>query len=154
EIQAIEIYNGRVQLADPLDFGAAHAPTDFESLDAAFTFQYVPVRWRLDFTRVSFVGQAPDLTMNRLSGAMGNGPAGWFLHRLAVETPRSAFILNGRVVRGDRPTELDLAVNAKKFTFQEWSGVLRGLRNIAVESSFDAVLKGPLAMLGTDLRLA
>src|SRR5262249_29394415 len=45
EIQAIEIYDGRVKLANPLDFGAAHAPTDFQSLDAAFAFQYFPVRW-------------------------------------------------------------------------------------------------------------
>ena len=49
---------------------------------------------------------------------------------------------------------LDLRVNAGRFAFQEWSGVLRGLKNIAVEASFDTSLKGPVNALETDLRLA
>ena len=152
-IQSIEIDDGRVTLHDPLDFGATHAPTDYERLDARFAFAYYPVRWRLDFTSVSFLGHAPELTMTRLSGALGNGPGGWFFDRLSVDTPRSSFTVAGRVIRGDRPTELDLAANARRFSFQEWGGVLRGLRSIAVEASFDTTLKGPLSRLGTDLRL-
>jgi autotransporter translocation and assembly factor TamB len=153
EVQAIEIEDGRVELGDPLDFGAAHVPTDFQSLNAVLAFTYYPVRWRLDFTRVSWIGRAPDLSMSRLSGALGNGPAGWFFDALSVETPRSAFVLGGRVVRSDKPTELALTVRAARFAFQEWSGVLRGLKNIAVESSFDTTLNGPLSQLATDLRL-
>jgi hypothetical protein len=153
EIQAIEITDGRVLLNDPLDFGAAHAPTDFESLNASFAFAYFPVRWRLDFASISWIGRKPDLSMTRLTGALGNGPSGWFFDKLSIETPRSAFTLNGRVIRTESPTELDLAVAAKRFAFQEWSGVLRGLRNIAVDASFDTVLKGPLNRLGTDIRL-
>jgi len=152
-IQSIEIDGGRVLLHDPLDFGAAHAPTEFDKLDARFSFAYFPVRWRLDFTSVSWIGRAPELSMNRLSGALGNGPGGWFFDKLSIETPRSAFTLDGRVVRGDRPTELDLTVHAARFAFQEWSGVLRGLRNIAVDASFDTTLRGPLSRLQTDLRL-
>jgi autotransporter translocation and assembly factor TamB len=153
EVQAIEIQDGRVQLAAPLDFGAAHCPTDYDQLNASLAFTYVPVRWRLDFTNVSFVGRAPELTMTRLSGSMGNGPTGWFFDKLSVETPRSSYIVNGRVVRGSRPTELDMAVRAARFSFQEWSGVLHGLQHIAVDASFDTALKGPLASLGTDIDL-
>src|SRR5262249_9443345 len=54
QIQRIEITDGRVQLNNPLDFGAAHAPTDFDRLNATFAFSYFPVRWRLDFDRLSF----------------------------------------------------------------------------------------------------
>src|SRR6185295_15117619 len=47
----------------------------------------------------------------------------------------------------------DLRVQAPKFAFQEWAGVLRGLANIAVEGAFDTSLKGPVNQLETDLRL-
>jgi hypothetical protein len=153
-VQRIDIEDGRVVFNNPLDFGAAHAPTDFDALNATLAFAYYPVRWRLDFERLSFTGRAPDLTISALHGGLGNGPAGWFFDKLSITTPRSAYTIDGRVVRGDRPTELQLDVHAARFAFQEWSGVLRGLKNIAVESAFDAALKGPLARIGTDIRLA
>jgi hypothetical protein len=154
QVQAIEIVDGHVSLGSPLDFGAAHAPTDYQSLNALFSFTYVPVRWSLKFDRVSFVGHAPDLTVNPLRGTFGRGPGGWFFDGLSVQTARSAFTLDGRVDTSVKPTKLDLHVRAPRFAFQEWSGVLRGLRNIAIESSFETSLKGPVNKLETDLQLA
>jgi autotransporter translocation and assembly factor TamB len=155
-IQSIEVVDGRVLLHDPLDFGAAHVPTDFEALNAAFSFSYVPVRWTLDFERVSWTGRAPDLSVNPLSGRFGRGPNGWFFDAFSVRTARSQFTLDGTIkpVREGVPTLLDLRVRAPRFAFQEWSGVLRGLKNIAVESSFDTALKGPTNAIETDLKLA
>jgi autotransporter translocation and assembly factor TamB len=154
-VQSIEVVDGRVLLHDPLDFGAAHVPTDFEALNAAFTFSYVPVRWTLDFQRVSWIGREPELTVNPLSGRFGRGPNGWFFQSFSVRTARSQFTLDGTIkpVREGVPTELDLRVRAPRFAFQEWSGVLRGLKNIAVESSFDAALRGPTNAIATDLKL-
>src|SRR5262245_56972036 len=40
EVRAIQIVDGHISLRDPLDFGPAHVPTDFEHLDAAFSFAY------------------------------------------------------------------------------------------------------------------
>ena len=51
------------------------------------------------------------------------------------------------------PTGLDLDVNAERFAFQEWAGVLGGLKNIAVEGRFHTTLKGPLAKLDTTIDL-
>ena len=154
QIESIEIVDGHISLGSPLDFGAAHVPTDFQSLNAAFSFTYVPVRWTLRFDRVSWIGHAPELSVNPLSGTFGRGPGGWFFDRLAVQTARSAFTLNGRVDTSTKPTTLDLHVRAPRFAFQEWSGVLRGLKNIAVESSFETSLKGPVNELETDLQFA
>src|SRR5262249_23457913 len=72
-----------------------------------------------------------------------------------VQTARSQFTLDGtiRPIREGVPTELDLRVRAPRFAFQEWSGVLRGLKNIAVESSLDTSLKGPTNRIETDIRL-
>jgi autotransporter translocation and assembly factor TamB len=154
EIQSIEVVDGRVSLGNPLDFGAAHVPTDFQSLNATFSFAYVPVRWTLVFDRVSWIGHAPDLSVSPLSGTFGRGPGGWFFQNFSVRTPRSAFTLDGRINTTTKPTSLDLRVRAPSFAFQEWSGVLRGLSNIAVDASFDTALKGPVNSLETTLQLA
>lgn len=153
EIQSIEVVDGHVSLANPLDFGAAHVPTDFQALNATFSFAYVPVRWTLKFDRVSWIGHAPDLSVSPLSGTFGRGPGGWFFQDFSVRTARSAFTLDGRINTTTKPTSLDLRVRAPSFSFQEWSGVLRGLKNIAVDASFDTALKGPVNRLETTLQL-
>jgi hypothetical protein len=153
EILSIEVVDGTVQLNDPLQFGAAHVPTDFEHLDATLSYSYRPVNWTLTFTNAAFVGRAPDLTITKLSGGFGNGDAGWHFDSLFVQTPATTFTLNGRVLKSDQPTVLDLRVHAPRFAFQEWGGILHGLDHIAVTSAFDARLQGPLARLATDLQL-
>ena len=154
EVQSIEIVDGRISLRDPLDFGAAHVPTEFEALNAKFAFAYFPVRWKLTFDHVSWIGRAPDLSVQRLAGVFGRGPGGWFFENFSVDTARSAFTLDGRIDTSRKPTGLELQVRAPRFAFQEWSGVLRGLKNIAVEGSFDTSLTGPVTQLVTTLNLA
>jgi autotransporter translocation and assembly factor TamB len=153
EIKSIEIVDGQIALHDPLDFGDAHLPTAFDALNASLSFDYQPTRWRVTFDRLSWTGRAPTLTVVQLTGALGIDPHGLFFDSLRVQTPLSHFRLDGRVIRGDRPSELYLAVQAETFAFQEWSGVVHGLKNIAVVASFDTTLRGPLADLKTDLRL-
>ena len=154
EIQSIEVIDGRISLRDPLDFGPAHVPTDFAQLNALFSFAYVPVQWKLDFSRVSWVGHAPDLSVSPLSGVFGRGPNGWYFERFSVNTARSSYALDGTIDTAVHPTALNLQVRATRFAFQEWAGVIRGLKNIAIEASFDTSLKGPVDRLATDLRLS
>jgi len=154
EIQSIEVVDGDVLLRDPLDFGPAHVPTHFASLNASMKFAYFPVRWQLTFNRISWIGSEPELSVTNLTGIFGRGPRGWFFEQLAVHTPRSLFALDGGVNTEVKPTIIDLHVKADRFAFQEWSGVIRGLRNIAIEAAFQTSLKGSPAKLDTDLRFA
>ena len=152
-IRSIEVVDGDVDLRDQLNVAFAVAPRRYERLNASLAFDYEPVEWRLDFTRASWNGGEDSLTMNRLSGIIANGDAGLAFENLIVETPRSAFTVDGRVVRGQAPTALDLHVKAERFSFQEWAAMVGGLRNLAVVSSFDVTLRGPLSRLATDLSL-
>jgi len=153
EIQTIEVVDGDVLLHDPLDFGAAHLPTHFAALNAMLSFRYVPVRWQLSIDQIDWIGASPELTVKRLSGIFGRGERGWLFDGLSVETARSRFTLDGRIDTSRRPAVLDLSVHAERFAFQEWSGVLNGLKNIAIEASFDTRLRGPTANLASDLTL-
>jgi autotransporter translocation and assembly factor TamB len=153
EIDKIAVFDGDVELHDPLDFGAVHAPTIYRKLNFTGAFVYAPVKWQLTFATMSWIGSAPDLTVNSITGGLDNGPGGTVFHDFAVQTPTTTFTLTGDVVRGDAPTTLDLHVHAARFAFQEWAGVLHGLKNIAVDAAFDTTLRGPLARLDTTLAL-
>jgi translocation and assembly module TamB len=152
-IEQLEIHDGTVVFRSPLTFGAAHVPSHFSSLNITMSLAYEPVRWTLSFAQASFDGTEPDLPLQSLTGVLSTGAEGWAFDALRVATPRSEFTLNGRIDRRQRPTRLDLGVAAPRFAFQEWSGVLRGLRNIAVEAAFDTRLSGPLAAMKTDITL-
>jgi hypothetical protein len=152
-ILEIEVVDGDVELKSPLRFGAAHVPTRFQSLNTRLAFDYRPVNWRLTFDDMSWMGGAPDLTITHLSGGVASGSAGLSFDRLKVVTSRSAFVVEGSVGRHQSPAILALTVDAERFAFQEWSGILTGLKNIAVEGSFRAALHGPLARLQTTLNL-
>jgi hypothetical protein len=152
-IRSIEVVDGDVTLRSQLNLAFAVAPRRYERLNASLSFDYVPVEWRLDFAQASWSGGTTDLTMSHLSGIIANGDEGLSFEKLDVQTPRSAFVVDGRVIRGGAPTSLDLHVKAERFAFQEWAGLVSGLRNLAVESSFDVQLRGPLSRLATDLNL-
>ncbi|MGE3507998.1 MAG: translocation/assembly module TamB domain-containing protein [Vicinamibacterales bacterium] len=148
----VELIGSTVEFRDPLLLGAAHVPTRIEDLDAKLAVEWQGPAWRVDVTRATWWGHAPELKMLQLAGSIGTDDRGWAFDRLQVETPASRFTVTGTTRR--QPTSsLALTVSADRFSFQEWGGVLTGLRNIAVESTFSASLDGPLNRLATTLDL-
>jgi autotransporter translocation and assembly factor TamB len=152
-LRSIEVSDGTVSVLDPINFGAAHIPTVYEDLDVKFALDYQPVAWKASFVSASFTGKAPDLRISQLTGSISDNADGWLFDHLLVETPRSRFVLDGRVDRRTPPVRLPLRVDAEHFAFQEWAGIVNGLKNIAIESQFNVQLDGPLAALKTDLDL-
>jgi hypothetical protein len=153
-VLSIEIIAGDVLVGEDVAFGPAHIPTHFESLDTTFSFERRLEKSTFVFRHCSWNGSAPDLDMNNLTGTIENGPDGWRFADFSVRTPRSSFVMNGAIVRGDEPTRLDLDVRAARFAFQEWGGIVHGLRNIAINAQFGVRLQGPVDRLATTLRFA
>jgi TamB, inner membrane protein subunit of TAM complex len=149
----IDIADGDVELRTPVSFGAAHIPTHFVALNGQIRFDDDGTAWRVELARLSWIGKAPDLTMDNLTGAFTNRAGDFVFEALSVQSPRTAFVVDGSVDRTPGPAVFDLDVKAARFTFQEWSGILNGLRSIAIESAFDARLKGPLSKLSVDLNM-
>jgi hypothetical protein len=149
----IEIVDGTIEIRDPLRFGAARVPTLFNDLNVSCTFDYKPVAWTLGFASASWSGSAPDLAMRKLAGRIANSGTGWMFDDLRVESATSRFTLNGRIDRSVSPTQLALKVDAERFMFREWSGILPGLSNIAIDAEFETQLDGPPASLSTHLNL-
>ena len=152
-LRSIDVTDGVVELRAPLAFGAARMPTRFAALNSRLSFDDDGTTRRVTFSDMSWTGSGPDLTVDGLTGAIETGDAGLAFTQLVVHTPRSAFTLDGRITRGGKPAVLDLQVRAERFAFQEWAGILTGLRNIAVDAAFEVKLTGPLARLEADLNL-
>ncbi len=152
-LQSVEVVDGTVVLRDPLKYGPAFVPTRYDALNVSLTYAYEPVAWTLSFAHASWKGDAPNLTVTRLAGSIASGSGGLSFTDLKVETPRTTFTLDGRIIRDVKPTVVDLRVIADRFAFQEWTGVIRELRNVVVEAAFDVSLKGPLAKLATGITL-
>ena len=151
-ILAIEVSDGDVEFRDPLTFDSVRVPSRFADLNVRASLDYQPVSWTVNLVEASWVGDAANLTVHRLSGTIADGAGGWTFDRLAIRTPQSDYTVTGRVDR-THPATLDLRVDAARFAFQEWSGVLGALKNIAVESSFSVTLKGPLDKLAAGVAL-
>ncbi|HMD34016.1 MAG TPA: hypothetical protein VKH42_03560, partial [Vicinamibacterales bacterium] len=154
EVQSIEIVDGHITLRNPMQFGAAHIPTDYRLLNASASFAYYPVRWRVNFQNISWTGREPTLDVTRMTGSFGRASGGWFFDALRVESHKSAYTLEGHIDTDQPgPARFDLRVRADRFAFQEWSGVLNGLANIAVDSSFDTTIKGTSRALDCTVKL-
>jgi autotransporter translocation and assembly factor TamB len=149
--ERIEIVDSTLEFRDPVLFGAVRVPAQFDDVNAELRFDWRGSTWRVELDKASWIGRDPALTIARLSGGIATDDQGWTFDGLRVATPRSAFTFGGAVRRQPGPTTLDLDVKADRFAFQEWSGIVPGLRNIAVESSFRTKLLGPLNQMATTL---
>lgn len=152
-IEVLQVDDADVTLRTPVSVGAARLPSRFTGLDAELRISSGPTGWTLDVSRAAFSGTAPDLHVARLTGLIGNTDAGWQFNRLHVETDRSDLTVTGTTDRQASPSTVSLTVSAPRLAFQEWAGVLGGLRNIAVETALEATLDGPASALSTELTL-
>lgn len=151
-LDTITVVDGTIDLRSPVSVGAIRMPSTIRALDAQLSFASNADGWRLAFDQASWRGEQPDLTVTRLSGRLSNLGQAISLERLRVETPRSAFVVDGSV-RRQPATVLDLTVQGERFAFQEWAGLLPGLRNIAVDTSLSVRLQGPRDALDTTIDL-
>jgi len=145
--ERIEVVDSTIGFLDPLLFGAVRVPSRFDGLNAALRFDWRGSSWRVELDKASWTGHEPDLPVTRLAGGIGIDERGWTFDDLQVETSRSAFPLGGSVRRQSGPTTFDLDIKADRFAFEEWGGLVPGLRNIAIESSFKTKLSGPLTQM-------
>lgn len=152
-IEAIVLHDAQVELRDPLTFGPVRVPSRFEAVNGTVALDLQSPAWKLAFTDLTWRGLEPDLTVDRLNGGLATGPDGWRFDRLRVATPRSAFTVDGGVYAETPTSRLGLRVDAERFAFQEWSGLLPGMRNIAVESAFGLDLRGTPDRLATTIDL-
>ncbi|MGC4083466.1 MAG: AsmA family protein [Vicinamibacterales bacterium] len=152
-LDRVEMADGQVTMREPLTLGAAHLPSSLADIDTVFSFESKPGIWQLDVERMRFAGTTPELTVTNMSGVVGSAESGWSFRSLHVVTPRNDLTVDGTTDRRQTPSTLNLQIDAPKVAFQEWAGVMPGLRNLAVEAALNATLQGPPEAMNTSVDL-
>ena len=152
-VDRIAIVDGDLRFGEALLIGSVRVPTTITSLQSSLGLQYAHSIWTFSLADTRFRGTAPDLDASQVDGTIEVGDSGWRFDALHVATRASEFTLSGRVDQTTQPSTLDLRMAARQATFQEWSGLLSGLSNLAVVSSFEATMQGPPSALQTHVVL-
>ena len=91
------------------------AANSVSNLNLRLAFDYEPVSWRLAFSQASWIGTAPDLTIDGLSGSITSTPDGLTFSALTVGTPRSHLTIDGTLDRRRSPSLFGLTVASRSF---------------------------------------
>ncbi|MFN7984025.1 MAG: AsmA family protein, partial [Vicinamibacterales bacterium] len=150
-INTLTVHDGSATFRTPITLGIAHVPTEMSAINAGLSIETRPGAWTIGIESLAFTGAAPQLQVQRIEGAIDGGTDGWALRSLRVVTDRSEFLTDGRVTRRDGPSQIDFTVNAARFDFQEWGGVITAVSSINVRSAFDARLTGLTTAMQTTL---
>ena len=59
-------------ILDLMNITEERMPADYQSLNAAFSFAYYPVRWQVKFDTISWIGREPTLDVTRIAGSFGH----------------------------------------------------------------------------------
>src|SRR6188474_2744391 len=96
-IDNIEVTDASVVVDGPVGTSGVDVPDRFDRIDAQLSFQYEPVHYSLEISRVSFRGSKPSLALNELSGHVSLRDDTIFFENLAVRTEESAIRVDGSI---------------------------------------------------------
>ncbi|HEY2150309.1 MAG TPA: translocation/assembly module TamB domain-containing protein [Vicinamibacterales bacterium] len=149
-IDAINISDGSVMLDSLIDASDVRLPGRIEHLDAALSFKYEPVRYSVEFSRVSFRSSAPEIALNELSGGVSVKDDTIFLDKLALRTAKSTLSVTGAVQQYLSRPVFNLRVSSDKLSLPEIAQVVTPLAGIQLEPSFSLKAAGPLDRLNLE----
>ena len=155
-MQSIQIVDGHITLRNPVQFGAAHIPTDYQSLaQRVAVVRDYPALMAVNFASISWIGREPTLYVTAHHPQLRTRDRRLVLRFAArPQLHKSAYNLFHGHIYDSSPTRFISKVHADRFAFQELSGVINGLKNIAIESSLNTLAEGILHALGATLRFA
>lgn len=139
----IEIVDGRVAVDDRAPSASYRLPKEIDALNVNAGYQYEPVHYSLTLNRASFDAKGPNLTLQQLSGRLGERDDNLNIEKLTLQTPQSALSIDGDVTRYASTPTLQLTVSAPKLSLPELSGVLPGLAAYPLHASLNLKAAGP-----------
>ena len=143
----IEIVDGRVAVDDRAPSPSYRLPKEIDALNVNAGYEYEPVHYSLTLNRVNFAAKGPDLTLQQLSGRLGERDDNLNIEKLTLQTPQSSVTIDGDVRRYTANPALQLTVSAPKLSLAEFDGVLPSLAGYPLHPSLDLKAEGPESAL-------
>src|SRR5678816_2246840 len=141
-LPAIEIVDGRAVIEDKAPSPSYRLPSRIDGLNVKAGFEYAPVHYSLTLDSFSFVGQAPDLTVQKLTGRIGTREDDLNVEKLFLQTAQSSVTIDG-VVRNYLSTpSLQVTLSSPKLSLPEFAGVVPPLQGYNLHPTFDLKATG------------
>jgi autotransporter translocation and assembly factor TamB len=143
----IEIVDGHAVIDDRAPSSSYRLPSRVDHVNVKAGFEYAPVHYSLTLARFAFAGQAPDLTVQHLSGRVGTREDDLNVEKLFLQTPESSVTLDGVVHNYLSAPSLQVTVSAPKLSLPEFGAVFPVVQGYNLHPSFDVKADGLLQSL-------
>ncbi|MEP7304641.1 MAG: translocation/assembly module TamB domain-containing protein [Acidobacteriota bacterium] len=151
-LKAIEVADGTVTIRGPWPEGGLKAPRRFEHLDTRLAFTYQKGHQEIDIAQLSFRGAAPSFVVSAFSGSIIIDEARISLRKLMLRSADSDVAVDGGIQRTPT-TVLELTIASEKLSLAEIAPLVRAVRDIPLEPSFQVKLSGPTSHLAIDMNV-
>jgi autotransporter translocation and assembly factor TamB len=146
-LPSIEIVDGRAVVDDKLPSSSYRIPSRIDGLNLKAGFAYAPVHYSVTLDRLSFNGQAPDLTVSTLAGRVGTRDDDLNVEKMFLQTAQSSLTIDGVVRDYLAHPSLQLTVSSPSLSLPEFGGVLPVVQGYNLHPTFDVRATGALDAL-------
>ena len=143
----IEIVNGSAVIDDRAPSPSYRLPSRIDQLNVKAGFDYAPVHYSLTLDQFAFVGKAPDLTVQKLTGRIGTKDDQLNVEKLFLQTAESSVSIDGVIRNYLANPSLQVTVSSPKLSLPEFGGVLPAAQGYGLHPAFDVKADGPLDAL-------
>ena len=152
-IEQIKVTDASVVLDGPVGTSGVDVPNRFDQIDADLSFQYEPVHYSVEISRVTFRGSEPSIALNELSGHVSVRDDTIFLENVAVRTEESELRVTGSIEQYLVKPVLKLEASSGKLSLPEIARLVPSLAGVPLQPSLEVKVNGPMDRLAVEMNV-
>ena len=150
DLQAIEIADGRITIADHTGADGYRLPGVIEDLDLKASYAYAPVHYSVVIDRASMRSSSPQMALTELTGKLAVRDDNLYIESMSISTTESWLKVDG-VVENYLSTPVLKITTTGKASLPEFGRVLPAAGEYALHPQFNVKASGPADKLLLDL---
>jgi autotransporter translocation and assembly factor TamB len=150
DLQAIEIADGRISIADHTGADGYRLPRVIEDLDLKASYAYAPVHYSVVIDRASMRASSPQMALTELTGKLAVRDDNLYIETMSIGTTESSLEIDG-VVEDYLTTPVLKVTTTGKVSLPEMGRVLPAAGEYALHPQFSVKASGPGDKLLLDL---
>jgi autotransporter translocation and assembly factor TamB len=150
DLQAIEIADGRITIADHTGADGYRLPEVIEDLDLKASYAYAPVHYSVVIERASMRSSSPQMALTELTGKLAVRDDNLYVESMSISTTESWLKVDG-VIEDYLSTPVLKITTTGKVSLPEFGRVLPAAGEYALHPQFNVKAWGPADKLLLDL---
>jgi uncharacterized protein involved in outer membrane biogenesis len=150
DLQAIEVADGRITIADHVGSDGYRLPETIEDLDLKASYAYAPVHYSVVIDRASMRASSPQMTLTGLTGKLAVRDDNLYVESMTISTTESRLAVDG-VVEDYLSRPVLKITTTGKVSLPEIGRVLPAAGEYQLHPQFSVKAAGPADTLLLDL---